>query len=122
MNRALSNYLPGILLFLGALMVGFAVCNDYGVSWDEMEQREMGMTSYAYVFEGGKALDTYSCRHYGVGIELPLVMLEKFIDPQHNKDVLHMRHMATHIFFLLGALSAYVLVFRLFRNRFLGCV
>ena len=116
------SYLPGILLFLIALIIGQATYQDYGISWDEPIQREFGNISYDYVFNGNNKLLTYSQAYYGVGIEMPLVALERWMKLTDTRDIFLMRHMVMHIFFLFSALCGYFLVLRLFKNKFLACL
>ncbi len=115
-----QSYLPGIILFVLAVVVGLCVYQDYGIGWDEPLQREMGMVSYNYVFEGDTTLRSYIDRDHGVGVELPLVMLEKGLGLEDKREVFLMRHVAGHLFFLVGAFCAYVLATRLFANQWMG--
>jgi len=117
MRKNLSNYTPGILLFLIALLIGLTSYQDYGMSWDEPAYRQFGLLAYDYVYHIKKELLTT----YFVGFELPLVFIEKLMNITDPRDIYLMRHLVTHILFLVSALSMYVLVFRLFRNRFLAC-
>jgi hypothetical protein len=122
MKHKVTAYVPGILLFLLALIAGVLSYKDYGISWDEHWQRELGTMTYNYVFNGDKTLLTYAYNFYGSGFEFPLACLEKWLKLTDARDVYMMRHLAAHIFFLLSALSAYFLILKLFRNQFLACV
>lgn len=122
MREKLFAYLPGILLFIIALAIGLHTYQDYGISWDESTQREFGRISYNYVFKGDKGLLTYSQAYYGVGLELPLMCFEKWFHLTDTRDVYLMRHMVTHILFLLGCLAGYSLVLRLFKNNIMASI
>ena len=122
MKKRLPDYLPGIILFLIAVIIGMLTYQDYGISWDECIQRTTGLVTYDYVFHGSKSLLNYPDRQYGTGFELPLIIFEKALHLTDSRDVYLMRHMVTHVFFLVSALFAYVLIFRLYRNRMLACI
>ncbi len=115
-------YVPGILLFLFALVMGALVYRDYGMSWDEPFQRTIGNVNYNYVFNHDPSLLTFQDKEYGPAFELPLIFIEKWLHLTDTRDIYFMRHIATHIFFLVGVFCVYVLVYRLFRNQFLACL
>ena len=115
-----SPYLPGIALFLGALILALLTYKDYGVSWDEPFRSSRGHLSFNYIFHGDPALfSTYSDYH-GTSYELLLVIIQKILRLTDSRDIYLMRHLVTHIFFLVSALCGYVLIYRLFKNRFLA--
>ena len=116
----LTPYLPGLILFLFALVITLLTYKDYGVSWDELTQRRLGLLTYDYVFSGSRDLMSCFDRHYGTGFELPLIFFEKWFRLTDTRDILLMRHLVTHIFFLISALSLYILAIRLFKSRFIA--
>ncbi|MEI8279901.1 MAG: glycosyltransferase family 39 protein [Bacteroidota bacterium] len=123
MTATLQKYTPGLILFLLSVILCGWVYQDYGISWDEPEQKRMGDVSYNYVRKGDKALFTYLDRDHGVGFELPLTIFEKtFIRSGNSRDQYLARHLITHLFFLFAALCGYVLIQKLFKNQFLSCL
>jgi len=118
----LTPYLPGVILFIISVIIGLAVYKDYGISWDEPEQRLHGLQSYNYIFHGNQELFTTVSDHHGMGFELLLVIIEKLFRLSDTRDIYLMRHLFTHIFFLIGALSLYILAYRSFRNKFIACL
>jgi hypothetical protein len=122
MTKSLSPYLPGILLFLIAFVIGITTCADYGISWDEPIQRSLGITTYNYVFHNDNALLTDNDRGLGTGFELPLIFIEKALRLRDTRDIYLARHLATHIFFLFAAFCAYLLAYRLFKEKFIACL
>ncbi len=122
MKRFVSTYYPGILLFVVTLCVGLYVYQDYGMSWDEPDQRGIGNVTYNYVFKGDTSLLTYDDRGLGPGFELPLIFIEKMGHFESSRDIYLSRHLATHIFFLIGVFCGYVLAYRLFKNQFIACL
>lgn len=121
MRRNLYKYLPGLIVVLIAIIVTAATYKDYGISWDEPVQREMGIVSYNFIFKGDTTLNNYIERDHGVGFELPLIILEqKVVKPVHSREIYQLRHLATNLFFLLSVFAAYILCLRLFKNQFVA--
>ncbi len=122
MKNTLKDYLPGFVLFLAALAIGLFVYQDYGIGWDEPLQRQPGVYSYDYLTAGKQDLFTNPTDYHGAGFELPLVMLERWLHLSDMRQVYQRRHIVTHLFFLIGVFSFYVLCFRLFRSRVLAAL
>jgi len=122
MKEKLFSYLPGLVLFVIALGIGLYAYQDYGISWDEPLQRGPGLLSYNYMFHGSQELFLQPTDNHGAGFELLLVIIEKSMRLTDSRDIYLMRHLVSHIFFLLSVLSAYFLIIRLFNNKFLACL
>jgi Dolichyl-phosphate-mannose-protein mannosyltransferase len=122
MNKKIVPYLPGILLFFMAVVIALFVYKDYGIAWDESMQRHTGEVSMDYVLHGDKGLFTYQDRHYGVGFELPLIFIEKVLHINDAGKAFEMRHLVTHLFFLVSAFCCYLLVLRLYKSQFIACL
>ena len=116
----LTPYLPGLLLFFIFLFVGFFTYQDYGICWDESVQRAPGLLSYDYIFNGSQELFNTVTDNHGAGYELLLVIFEKVMGLTDSRDIYLMRHLVTNLLFIFSALAAYVLIIRLFKNRFLA--
>ncbi|MDD5111096.1 MAG: glycosyltransferase family 39 protein [Candidatus Altiarchaeota archaeon] len=111
--------------FLIFLLIGLEVFRDYGLSTDEVFNREKGFYSFYYVFNGDNSLLTYYRRDYGVAIELPLVIIEKAMGLSVLRDVYFMRHLCTFLFFYVSVFFFYLLCRRFFGSwklALLGCV
>lgn len=108
--------------YLFLCVIGVIISADYGVTWDENHQRKIGMTSFSYLFEDDQRLDSFGDRDYGVGVELPLVIVEKLLGLENYRDIYHVRHIITHILFLTCALSVYFLSYNLFQSRIVGLI
>jgi dolichyl-phosphate-mannose-protein mannosyltransferase len=117
-----NPYLPGIIMFVIALIIGLVTYQDYGMSWDEPGQRAPAILSYDYIFHGSQALFTKENDNHGAGFELLLIFIEKGFKLTDSRDIYMMRHIVTHVFFLCSMLAAYVLIYRLFKDRFLACL
>ena len=120
--KKVRPYIPGIILFLLALIIGILVYQDYGMAWDEPIQRDTGVFNYNYVFHNNPDLFTAGADHHGAAFELTLLELEQWMNITDSRDLYLMRHLVSHLLFLISAFFGYVLVFRLFRNRFIACL
>ncbi len=120
LKERLAPYLPGIALFFAALIIALFTYKDYGVSWDEPYRSTRGLLSFNYIFNGNPELLKSAADNHGTSYELLLVILQKMLHLTDSRDVYLMRHLVTHIFFLVSAFFGYVLILRLFKNRFLA--
>ena len=101
--------------------------SDYGMSFDEVQQRYIALISMKHVVETVApsrlpekynevpALNDYYDRDYGVAVELPLLALEALFRMSDKKDVFIFRHL---LIFLLSVAGTFA-VYRLASRRFL---
>ena len=100
--------------------VGVAVLDDYGVSWDEFRQREIGLDTISYVLGQDDELMRNNPRRdhlkfYGTAFELPLLIVERVLGLQDDtRAILLSRHILTHLFFIASGFFCYLLTRRLF--------
>lgn len=120
MKEKISPYLPGIGLFLVTLILGIIVYKDYGMGWDEPLQRGPALLSWDYVFHGKMDLFTTETDNHGAGFEMVLLAFEKGMNITDTRELYIMRHIVTHILFLLSSFAGYVLVYRLFRDKWIA--
>lgn len=63
-------------MFLIFAVIGWLNLPDYGISWDEIQQRYIGTVSHEYVHgQDSLNLRSFRDRTYGVAVELPLIYL-----------------------------------------------
>ncbi len=117
-----SWYFPGLILFLAAVLIAMLTYQDYGVAWDEPEQRQTGVINYNYVFNNDQSLFTNVTDYHGAAFELTLLEVEKWLHITDSRDIYLTRHLATHLFFLISAFFGYVLAYRLFGSRLIACL
>jgi hypothetical protein len=116
------------LFFLALLVLGLSVYRDYGISWDEANQRLTGAVTVKYLAEmfhiptsiapwtqGVPSLAEYRDRDYGVAFEAPAFVLEKLFRLTDSRDIYMFRHLLTFLVFLGGVYAVY----RLSERRFL---
>jgi hypothetical protein len=118
--------------FCALLVVGLAVCRDYGVPWDEPRQRLIGGVSARYVLQTiaparplpaalpDKPLADFDDRDYGVAFETPAVAVELLLGLTDTRDVYLLRHLLTYLVFLGGVFAVYRMATRRFDDWRLG--
>ena len=110
-----------LVLLVAFALAGVWVLDDYGISTDEGVQRNLAVATLDQVFgDGGVHRWYYSDRFYGMAFELPLLLAERALGLEDSRDVFLMRHLVTHLFFLVGGFFCYLLAYRLFDNRLLA--
>ena len=102
----------GVLL----AVVGAAVLDDYGVSWDEDYHRGTAEINWRYI--AGEAElrfgdDVPYDRFRGMALELPLLLAEKALGLDDWHHIYLLRHAAIHLLFLAGALCCALLARRM---------
>ncbi|MEO5776302.1 MAG: glycosyltransferase family 39 protein [Flavobacterium sp.] len=123
-----KNYLSflhqhlGFFLFLIMLLIGLLTFDSYGISWDESVSRTNGVISATYAFSDDNRLLTWKDRDYGVAFEIPLVVLEKTFNLTDSRSIYLMRHLVTHLFFLLSCFYLFLLIDYLYKNKLLATV
>ncbi len=116
----LTPYLPGILLFILFFFICLFTYKDYGICWDEPLQRAPGVLSFDYIFNGSDELFNTATDNHGAGYELLLVIFERMMGLTDTRDIYFMRHLVTNILYVFSALAGYVLLIRLFKDRFVA--
>lgn len=112
----------GVLLLILCVCVGLLTFKQYGIGWDELDQHDLGMASYKYVFEGNPGLKTIFTKDHGIAFEMPLTVIEKVFGLEDTRDIYLMRHLVTHLFFLTGALFLLLLIDFLYKNKTLAII
>ncbi|MCF8423643.1 MAG: glycosyltransferase family 39 protein [Bacteroidia bacterium] len=112
----LKKYPEHILLSLFAI-VGVITLNSYGYAWDERDQREIGLTCYNYIFNNNLQYLSLGSRDHGAIFELFLVIIEKLLRLTSDHDIYIMRHLVSHLFFLLSAFYLYKLIVFIYNNN-----
>ena len=120
---ARAAWAPAALALAVFAVAGAAVLDDYGVAYDEDKQRLIGQQAFNYARgePGGPPANLKaSDRYYGVAFEAPLILAERLLRLRDTRAVFLTRHLLTHLFFLTGGLFCYLLVYRLFGDRWLA--
>lgn len=109
-------------MFLAAVFVSLFTFDKYGIAWDEKMQRGIGALNWNFIFHHDNTLLSRSEADHGAAFELPLTALEKIFGSEDPYAVFLLRHLVTHLFFLLGAIYCYRLTKLLYGNKLLSLV
>ncbi len=112
---------PVILFFILYFLLGTLIFKNYGISWDEPYQRQIGYVSLEYI-RGDTSLLSFTDRYYGVIFELPLVIIERVANIEDTRIIYLFRHYATFLLFYAGVIVFYLLNTKLFKSWKLGLV
>lgn len=132
-----SNRRMVVLTFFGLLLiVGFRIYGDYGVSWDERDDRQNGIVTYTYVrklispsfpvppsvspLDIHNALATYHARHYGMMFETPAYAIEQLLGITDIGAQFRFRHLLTFLVCFAGIAAFYKLATRRFMDWRIG--
>lgn len=96
------NKILTYLLFLCLIIIGLLTYKEIGISWDEPEQREMGLMFYNYIFNNDTGIYENYHQYYGALIEFPLVLIEKAFNLESSREIYLSRHLALHLFFIIS--------------------
>lgn len=114
-----------LLFFVIYLAIGLLIYKDYGISWDEPDQRQIGYVNFNFVFRGSNDLVNFTNRDYGSFFEVPLVALERALNLKDPTIIYQTRHLITFLFFYFSVIAFYFLgkiVFKSDPKALIGCV
>jgi len=114
--KSISNNLDK-LVFIFFLLFSFFTIEEFGISWDENIQKNLGYVNFDYIFYDNDTLLSLADKDYGAFFELVLVLFEKLFSIEDLRDVFLLRHFLTHLFFLVSAHYLYRLIFFLYNNK-----
>lgn len=112
--RALAPHWGAAFALALFLLVGLAALDDYGVTWDELTERETGEQTLALIRGESDALFAGHGKFYGVAFQMPLLLAERAFGLDDSRAIYLSRHLLTHLLHLAGGLFAYLLARRLF--------
>lgn len=118
--KFLQKHTVLLILLIGFIGLGFVLFQGYGVGWDEDVQRKTGLISFNYIFNNDLSLNTWKDRDYGVGFELILIFIEKAFHLTDLQTIFWIRHIVTYLFFLIGAVTCFLLIDKLYQNKWLS--
>jgi dolichyl-phosphate-mannose-protein mannosyltransferase len=130
MNKRIK-YISIGLFFSSLLLLGLSRFRDYGISWDEPQQRLTGAVTVNYIAKvlhihgvgankNFPTLATYPDREYGVAFEAPAFALENIFKLRDSRDIYMFRHFLTFLVFLGGVCAVYKLSYRRFSDWRIG--
>src|SRR5690349_12383160 len=104
----MKKFIP-VIFFASSLLLGFFLFDDYGVSWDEPIQRELGIANWNYVLNGDDSLFHLYNKYHGPIVELMEAAPEKFFSLQNEKTIFLSRHLINYFIFWLGSIFLFLL-------------
>ena len=124
-RRAALNFLiarSGLLVCAIFLLIGLALAGEYGINYDESNQRHTAAANLDYILGRADRIATpnYHDRLYGIAFELPLLLAERALGLADYHDVHRLRLTLTHLFFILGGFFCYRLAYQLFGSRLIA--
>ena len=127
LGRLIAAHWPLLAVCALFLLVASLTLDAHGIDVDTPYQRAIGNAALDYLAGDGERafgqLDYFHDRYYGAILEAPLALLtERILGLEDSRDVLLGRHLLTHLFFLASGVFCYLLVLRLFNNRWLALV
>jgi len=134
-SQALTSSRMVFAFFVAFLCLGLWIYQDFGVSTDEQQQREIGLTSLAYIanlfqipflLNGAAPLQDPASvflaqkdRDYGVAFELPAEFLVRLLQLQ-DADVYFFRHLLTFLVFFCAVFFFYRIVKERYSSQAFG--
>ncbi|MCH5248455.1 MAG: hypothetical protein J1E98_00915 [Lachnospiraceae bacterium] len=118
-----------ILFFVVYLIIGLFIFRDYGVSADELVQRDHSRIAYKYINEklfhrevdalsGLQDLPEYENKYYGVAMQIPLVVIEDVFHFQLSlRHIVLIRHLYNFLVCYAGYICFYFFLKKVFMNR-----
>ena len=102
-------------------IAGFAVVDDYGMAWDELDQRRIANANADYIAtDSADRLYHRDYRYYGIAFEMPLLLAERALGLQDGRQIYLMRHLITHLFFIAGGFMCAMLAYRMVGSRLIA--
>ena len=104
------------LFFLITLVTGLFLFTDYGISWDEPIQRELGNANWNYVLHNDDSLFHLINQYHGAFIEIIEILPEKVFHLQNEKTIFLSRHLINYFIFWLGTVFLFLLGKEVLKN------
>ena len=105
----------GLIVCALFLLVGLALAGDYGVNYDEYDQRQIARGNLNYILGRADHIAT-SYQHdrvYSAVVELPLLLAERAAGLSDPHYINRLRLTLIHLFFIVGAFFCYRLAWHL---------
>ncbi len=119
MKRVKLSNLVAVLFYLILLGVGLTIYANYGMSWDETTQLDLGIQNYRYIVKADPALLSMRDRWYGPVFEIFLVV---FQSNGNDRQVFLSRHLLTFLTFFSGCIGFYFLAKRITKSSWLALI
>ena len=123
-RRTLAPHWGALLALAVFLAIGLAILDDYGVTWDEIIDRNEAIRTLWFIQGENTFLVDIDKdgpnKFYGAVFQMPLLLAERVLGLEDSRAIYLSRHLLTHLLFLASGLFAYLLAYRLFGNRLIA--
>ena len=124
-SRAALNFLvvhSGLLACALFLLAGLTLAGDYGVNYDEYDQRQIALGNLNYLLGRADHIATshHHDRVYSAVIELPLLLAERAAGLSDPHYINRLRLTLIHLSFIVGAFFCYRLAWHLSGSRLIA--
>jgi hypothetical protein len=99
-------------------ILGFATLHRYGVHYDELTQRSIGIENARYIAGWGKFEDVQQHKYFGPLFETPAYLLEQLVFTQPMQTKLLLRRALLFAVFLLSVWGIFRIGKHLFQHRY----
>ncbi len=103
-----------VIFFIVLLIVGLLLYKDFGISWDEPLQRDLGKRVFNYVHHQDPKMLRSKDKYYGPFFEYILFLAEDSLQLSTVREIYETRHLLTFLFFYISTICFYFLVKELF--------
>jgi hypothetical protein len=111
-----------LLVFFTFYVLGLFIYDDYGLSWDEYNERTSGFVSLNYIrdslsyeiYQNFPKLSNYIYAEYGVVFNLPMAFIEKTFQIEDSKQFFLIRHLFNFTVFFISSIFFYLLLSKRF--------
>ena len=105
------------MFFLCFVILGLSIFKDYGISWDESNQRHIAILVAKYVVKNDKTLlNSPHPKYHGPVIPVALLSLERLLRLEDSKTKVMFWHLGNFFIYLLGISTFYLLCVRIFKS------
>ncbi len=101
-------------------VAGVAVLDDYGVTWDEIIQRQTAITVADYALGVSEEPPRGDDRYYGVAFEMPLLLTERALGLRDSRHIYLTRHLIIHLLFIAGGFACGMLAYHMLASRWIA--
>jgi hypothetical protein len=108
------------LFFTATLLVGLFTFRQYGISWDEPVQRQLGLATWDYVTGQRDTLHEMINRYHNPAFELLEILPEKAAGLKEYRSIYYSRHLLNFLVFWIGTIFFYLLSRRILKSRWLA--
>ncbi len=133
-KKKIASYGVVILFFAAFFLYGLMVVKDYGISTDELIERESSLITYKYImpsvsdvvtetvnFPELTPLKEYKDRYYGMAVQIPAVVVEHLFGFQLDiRKVFLMRHLYNFLMYFAATVFFYKICRKLGHGKYMS--